>query len=130
MEGTKKIKSTSFHPYSWNSEVETTWISSVGWHHKTSTMYCANKRVDGHWFCWLFWWKTEIENTYCNLATFLNSLVKNIILFSELVCPIGQFFPFLWIRSSEFSFQHCWMLDHYIEIDEFQFRLRQGKYFK
>ena len=39
MEGTKKIKSMSFHQYSWNSEVETTWISLIGWHHKTSTKY-------------------------------------------------------------------------------------------
>ena len=38
MEGTKKIKSTSFHQYLWNSEVETTWISLIGWHHKTSTI--------------------------------------------------------------------------------------------
>ena len=36
LEGTKKIKSTSFHQYSWNSEVETTWISLIGWHHKAS----------------------------------------------------------------------------------------------
>ena len=39
MEGTKKIKSTSFHQYSWNSEVETTWISLIGWYHKTSSVY-------------------------------------------------------------------------------------------
>ena len=39
MEGMKKIKSTSFHQYSWNSEVETTWINLIGWHHKTSTLY-------------------------------------------------------------------------------------------
>ena len=37
MEGMKKMKSMSFHQYSWNSEVETTWISLIGWHHKTST---------------------------------------------------------------------------------------------
>ena len=36
MEGMKKIKSTSFHQYSWNSEVETTWINLIGWHHETS----------------------------------------------------------------------------------------------
>ena len=35
----KKIKSISFHQYSWNSEVETTWISLIGWHHKTSNTY-------------------------------------------------------------------------------------------
>ena len=29
----------SFHQYSWNSEVETTWISFIGWHHKISTIY-------------------------------------------------------------------------------------------
>ena len=40
MEGMKKIKSMSFHQYSWNSEVETTWISLIGWHQKTSTAYC------------------------------------------------------------------------------------------
>ena len=41
MEGTKKIKSMSFHQYSWNSEVETTWISLIGWHHKTSNIHCT-----------------------------------------------------------------------------------------
>ena len=40
--GWKKIKSTSFHQYSWNSEVETTWISLIGWHHKTSILYPMN----------------------------------------------------------------------------------------
>ena len=39
MEGTKKIKSTSFHLYSWNSEVETNWISLISWHHKTSNIH-------------------------------------------------------------------------------------------
>ena len=39
MEGMKKIKSMSFHHFSWNSEVETTWISLIGWHHKTSNTY-------------------------------------------------------------------------------------------
>ena len=42
MEGTKKIKSTSFHQYSWNFEVETTWISLIGWQHKTSSRGVAN----------------------------------------------------------------------------------------
>ena len=41
MEGTKKLKSMSFHQYSWNSEVETTRISLIGWHHKTSTNHCV-----------------------------------------------------------------------------------------
>ena len=30
MEGMKKIKSKSFHQYSCNAEVETTWISLIG----------------------------------------------------------------------------------------------------
>ena len=34
MEGMKKIKPTLFHQCTWNSEVETTWISLIGWHHK------------------------------------------------------------------------------------------------
>ena len=38
MDGMEKMKSMSFHPYSWNSEVETTWISLIGWHHKTSNV--------------------------------------------------------------------------------------------
>ena len=42
MEGMKKIKSMSFHQYSWNSEVEATWISLIGWHHKTSSTYSTN----------------------------------------------------------------------------------------
>ena len=39
MEGTKKIKTTLSNQYSWNSEVETTWISLIGWPHKTSIIY-------------------------------------------------------------------------------------------
>ena len=47
MEGTKKIKSKSFHQYSWNSEVETIWISLIGWHHKTSTIYIPKQNRSG-----------------------------------------------------------------------------------
>jgi hypothetical protein len=39
VEGTKKLKTMSFHQYSWNSEVETTWISLNGWPYKMSTVY-------------------------------------------------------------------------------------------
>ena len=35
----KKIKTMLFHQYSWNSEVETTWISLIGWPYKTSNLY-------------------------------------------------------------------------------------------
>ena len=38
MEGMKKIKKMLFHQYSWKSEVEKTWISLIGWPHKTSTI--------------------------------------------------------------------------------------------
>ena len=37
--GTKKTKSRLFHQYSWNSEVETTWISLILWPHRTSNIY-------------------------------------------------------------------------------------------
>ena len=46
--GIKKLKSRSFHQYSWNTEVETTWISLIGWAHKTSSIYLliSNKKMD------------------------------------------------------------------------------------
>ena len=34
-----KLKPRSFHQYLWNSEVETTWISLIGWPHRTSSLY-------------------------------------------------------------------------------------------
>ena len=46
MKGTKKKKkSTSFHQYSLNSEVETMRISLISWHHKTSNKYLYNQKV-------------------------------------------------------------------------------------
>jgi len=51
---TIKLKSRSFHKYSRNSEVETTWISLISWLHKTSNtglhstwlyIYCNGVRV-------------------------------------------------------------------------------------
>ena len=50
--GWKKIKSTSFHQYSWNSEVETTWISLIGWHHKTSSTY-LDRMDKEHQMAWM-----------------------------------------------------------------------------
>ena len=38
-EGTKKIKTILFHWYSWNSVVETTLKSLIGWLHRTSNEY-------------------------------------------------------------------------------------------
>ena len=37
--GTKKKILSSFHPYSWNSEVETTWKSLIDWRHRTFNIY-------------------------------------------------------------------------------------------
>ena len=37
----------SFHQYSWNYEVDTTWISLIGWPQKTSNMY-----IVVYIFCW------------------------------------------------------------------------------
>ena len=36
-------KTNSFHQYSWNSEVETTWIISIGWPLRTSKTYICIK---------------------------------------------------------------------------------------
>jgi hypothetical protein len=50
--GQKKVKPKSFHQYSWNSEVETTWISLIGWPHKTSSKYVPAifQRQAAKWF--------------------------------------------------------------------------------
>ena len=58
MEGMKKIKSMLFHQYSWNSEVETTWISLIGWHHKTSSIFFD---IINLWkYCIPFSWKMKV----------------------------------------------------------------------
>ena len=74
MEGMKKIKSTSFHQYSWNSEVETTWISLIGWHHKTSSTYIflltpcpfvtlvLSWATEPHDMSWLDFYKKTVSN--------------------------------------------------------------------
>ena len=62
----------SFHQYSWNSEVEATWISLIGWHHKTSntyvpTMYIqyANRKIlhcsIGTWNMKMMPFETELK---------------------------------------------------------------------
>ena len=56
MEGTKKIKSTLFHQYSWYSEVETTWISLISWHQKTSSTYAIKGYMYKNWSVSLWWW--------------------------------------------------------------------------
>ena len=56
MEGTKKVKSRSIHQYSWNSEVDTTWISLIGWPHKTSIIEWPSYEL----FNYDFWgWKVQ-----------------------------------------------------------------------
>ena len=63
MEGTKKIKLMLFHQYSWNSEVGTTWISLISWHHKTSSIYsyCYRNRV--------LWIIADYLPQYCGALT-------------------------------------------------------------
>ena len=83
MEETKKIKSTSFHQYSWNSEVETKWISLIVWHHNTSNKHPC-----------ILGCKTQ-HNTGINLRTnetgpFLRSKVKRIYLNSDKY-PLPEF---------------------------------------
>ena len=43
--GTNKIQTISFHQYSWNSEVETSWISLIGWPHRTSSKYLCKRII-------------------------------------------------------------------------------------
>ena len=45
--GQKKLKSMSFHQYLWNSEVETNWISLIGWLHKTSNIHTYLPILEG-----------------------------------------------------------------------------------
>ena len=69
MEGTKKIKSTSFHQYSWNSEVETTWISLIGWQHKTSSMQVwefINQKL------WRRWWPIAVQKSLAIISIQVN----------------------------------------------------------
>ena len=61
MKGTKKIKSMSFHQYSWNSEVEKYWISLIGWHHKTSTVYCIGMWRRTILLSRLFWYSLRVR---------------------------------------------------------------------
>ena len=53
--GTKKIKTTLFHWYSWNSELETTWNSWIGWRHRTSNTYVFLIFVFFYHKCAQFW---------------------------------------------------------------------------
>ena len=74
MEGTKEIKSTLFHQYSWNSEVETTWISLIGWHHKTSNgkvsyIWCHIHLIMRIWIC-MYSFKRE-DTPLCRISAYL-----------------------------------------------------------
>ena len=57
--GQKKIKSRSFHQYSWNSEVDTSWISLIGWPHKTSLHNWNDSNRNE-----LAWYLHIVEQTY------------------------------------------------------------------
>ena len=52
VEGTKKIKTTLFHQYSSNSEVETTWIRLICWPHKTSVCPLQHTNFSGKSTSW------------------------------------------------------------------------------
>ena len=51
--GQKKMKPKSFHQYSWNSEVETTWINLICWPYRTSSTVlhkvCVRKVRGKNW---------------------------------------------------------------------------------
>ena len=70
MEAPKKIKSMSFHQYSRNSDVETTWISLIGSHHKTSNMYVLMNE-DSTWKSRILIMPREAFRKVCKFPTFL-----------------------------------------------------------
>ena len=68
--GQKKIKSMSFHQYSWNSEVETTWISLIGWHHKTSTVHPLLAILVMHFFFRVKVKKSFVTMPFCSMGQY------------------------------------------------------------
>ena len=121
MEGTKRIKSWSFHQYSRNSEGETTWISLVGWPHKTSNVYLGQVhslpryliqftllgiQLTHHWsevdqHCYpLFWWNFFFFQKQNNFGTELlchrcSRYPENIIKYIKLIM-LGVRLLFQW----------------------------------
>ena len=93
MEGMKKTKSMLFHQYSWNSEVETTWISLICWHHKTSNPYPHRYDRFRSFFYYIcmkvnnFFLRFNCSVIYCqnigNKATFNNCIVARYIRFRD-----------------------------------------------
>ena len=66
--GEKKIKPRSFHQYSWNSEVEITWISLIGWHRKTSSEYTSKAQYQVRMYVFLLplqpCWQQSVTGTW------------------------------------------------------------------
>ena len=78
--GQKKIKTTSFHQYSWNSKVEKTWISLIGWHQKTSNKY-ALLNIFSSFFCF----RPDYGDT---LSTFLCKHLLSFPPWLKIVCSV------------------------------------------
>ena len=84
--GTKKLKPRSFHQYSWNSEVETSWISWIHWPHKTSSQQplmvqplgfiIVQVPVTIHWLCSFFYspnfMQCQIVETKCHQVVYFS----------------------------------------------------------
>ena len=114
MEGTKK-KIMSFHQYSWNSEVGTTWISLICWHQKTSNRYVLEKEyyvISRNFF-------DEIHITDLAENLFKNYLVhlKFDMKFTNIYNPtafanfiiIGNLLTLKNIKFSGFILKHFWL---------------------
>ena len=109
--------SGSFHQYSWNSEVETTWKSLICWQHRMSNIYLnrdksQNYKTDfWHWKLTLkikFWWflspHTQVNaSPITKIISWLKFLGKNLHLVgcatvcgkSEVMLLISMLFLFL-----------------------------------
>ena len=122
MEGTKKIKSTSFHQYSWNSEVETTWISLFGWHHKTSSTYAC--LLESSEYLFVFWtfchWFTELHLIYwlsydCWILILLRGGMYSTVYHRTIILWLSPFFFLLdWVALASTKF--CYELSNFQEI--------------
>ena len=115
MEETKKIKSTSFH--SWNSEVETTWISLIGWHHKKSTPFGSiispSKETTKQLLNkFLIWYSHNITKSsiHRKTAQWIKSYFKKYVNLTNISIT------FLWIRAviSHQKWCRIWNLDTFI----------------
>ena len=94
-EGTISKKRRSFHWFSRNSELEATWISLIGWPHKTSSMYVYYAN-----------WQNLIDSENIFAPSILNSRLDFEILFKLVF--ISLFFGKL--KTPQFTFDIFWPL--------------------